>query len=129
MGVEKATERTLQKLLEFFDCQASVPDNSGHCVGVDRIASGDSNEVASIRHHYVLSSFPGNLKPQFFQCAHRLTVIDSGNFGHERLYCDFNFAILFVLESVQHRGLIVLNGFDDVCHGFLFRLSLGPAPR
>ena len=72
----------LQQFFEFINGKSGVPDYTTHCVGIDRIITGDSEESCAVRHDDMFSPISKYTEPCFFQCSDGSKMINSGDLWH-----------------------------------------------
>ena len=72
----------LEQLLELLDREASVSNDSTHCVFVDWIISRYCDDSSSVSHDDMFA-LVGDFETSFLQSANRSKVIDTGKLGHD----------------------------------------------
>ena len=68
-----------EQLSEFFDGKARISDDPAEGVRIDGVVARDRQNADAIGHDDVLA-LPGDPEPRLLQRAHRVEVIDSGDF-------------------------------------------------
>ena len=72
----------LEQFLELLDREASVSNDSAHCVFVDWIVSRYRDDSRSVSHDDMFA-LVGNLEAGFLQGTNRSKVINTGKLGHD----------------------------------------------
>lgn len=85
-----------QQLLEPFDCEAGVSNNTAHRVFVHRIIARYRDDPSAVSHHDMLT-LGGNLETGFLQSSNCSKMIDAGQLRHDRLHQYFHFSNLGAL--------------------------------
>ncbi len=71
----------LEKFFELFDREASISNDSAHCVFVNWIISRHRNDSRSVSHDDMFALI-GDFETSFLQGANRSKMVDTGELGH-----------------------------------------------
>ena len=85
-----------EQLLELFDCEAGVSNNTAHRVFVHWIVARYRDDASAVSHHDMFA-LGGNLETGFLQTSNRSKMIDPGELWHDRLHQYFHFPNLGAL--------------------------------
>ena len=81
MGDGEPPAAVLQKFLELFNREPSVPNNAAHGVLIHWIVARNRYDPYAVTHHNVLA-WIDNAEARLFKGADSTTVIHSGKLGH-----------------------------------------------
>src|SRR5271163_1614165 len=111
----------LKQLLELFDGQTGIFNNTAHRVSINWISSWNDDLAVSVIHRYMFG-LADHRPPSSFESTDGTQMVDTGKLGH--LNSDLYFT-LFYFRWIFNFGLhIILDRFLNVRQSFFFRCSL-----
>ena len=72
----------LQELLEFFDGETSVTNDTAHCVFIDRVVAGNRENTTAVTHYNVLTLID-DFETGFFQSSNSPEMIYASKLRHD----------------------------------------------